>query len=130
MARTGRPPGKRRAPLPDKKQCRGCGRTFPLAPYYFARHATCLYGFHARCRECVLLGRKGERHASAEERAELSWPAYRARAPLRPGQRCDECCGMSHRRPADGCPRCSLPYEPLPPLELVTRRSYEPAVAV
>jgi hypothetical protein len=129
MARTGRPPGSRNAP-PSKKECRGCKRTFPLAPFYFARHPTCLYGYHSRCRECVLLGRGNEYGRSAEEREELRARKWRARAPLKPGQRCDECCGMSHRRPQAGCPRCSLPYEPLPPLELVTHRSYEAAVPI
>lgn len=115
MARTGRPPGKPQ-PVPDKKQCRGCGRTFPLAPYYFARHATCAHGFHARCRECVMLGKKSEPDVVDERPA------------LRPGQRCDRCCGMSHRRPKAGCPRCRAAYAPLPPVELVTRRSFERAV--
>jgi len=130
MARTGRPPATRKAPAPETKECRGCGRTFPLAPFYFARHASCLHGFHARCRECVLLGKREGYGRTSEQQAELRWQAYRARAPLRPGQRCDECCGMSHRRPPEGCPRCSAPYAPLPPVELVTHRSYEPAVAV
>lgn len=133
MARTGRPRGK--AAREETRTCLGCGRTMPLALHYFAHHSSCRGGFHARCRECVLLGKKADR-GDWEESWPVQWWEARAvrqamaRPALKTGQRCEVCCGLSHRRPESGCPRCSAPYAPLPPLELVTHRSYEPAVAV
>lgn len=32
--------------------------------------------------------------------------------PLKPGERCDKCEGMCHRRPRTGCPRCGEDWGP------------------
>lgn len=125
-----RPPAPPRAPRPPEleRTCLGCKGLFPLEVEHFARHASCRGGFSARCRDCVSLGKKATRLEVTAAEAEAR--RRELRGPLRPGQRCDECAGLSHRRPRAGCTRCKGAYAPLEPLELVTHRAYEPRVCV
>jgi hypothetical protein len=105
------------------RECKTCKRVLPLTREHFGLHDHGRDGFNPHCRVCYRLRKKAHRLAEQARRAQ-------ALPPLAPGQICDECCDLGHRRPAAGCPRCKLAYVPLPPVELVTRRSYEPAVAV
>jgi hypothetical protein len=106
-----------------RRECRGCKQEFPLTREHFGRHQHGRDGYHPHCRTCCRTRKKAQRAREAERRAGI-------RPPLPPGQLCDECCGLGHRRPFAGCPRCGLAYVLEPPVELVTRRAYEPAVAI
>jgi hypothetical protein len=105
-----------------RRECRTCKRKLPLNSENFGRHDHGRDGYHPHCRACCRVRKKAHRAARAARRA-------MNRPPLLPGQTCDECFDLGHRRPFAGCPRCKLAHVPLPPIELVTRRSYEAAIA-
>ena len=105
------------------RECRTCKQKLPLTPEHFGRHDHGIDGFNPNCRPCYRARQRRHRARQAAQRTQ----AY---APLAPGQICDECFGLGHRRPFAGCPRCKLAHVPLPPVELVTRVSYEPVVAI
>lgn len=89
-----------------------------LTAEHFAPHATSKGGFKGRCRDCLrLYNRWNEEKRQRELEAIKVTPQ-----PLKAGERCRECEGMPHRRPAEGCPRCRLPYQPLPPVQPVLRK--------
>ena len=111
---------------PIRRMCRDCKRKLPLDREHFAVHANCLGGFNTRCLPCL----RAAKRASARNLRALRARIKARSVPLAPGQICPECFDLGHRRPFAGCPRCKLAHVPLPPIELVTRRSWEPAVAV
>lgn len=104
--------------LPEThRECHGI--VLPLTLENFALHSTGRNGYMKRCRECVKV---------AKRIWQKQHPKLKELPPLKPGERCRECEGLAHRRPATGCPRCRLPFEAEPPVELVFRRSYQAAV--
>jgi len=105
------------------RECRTCKRVLPLTGEHYGRHDHGRDGYHPHCRVCCRARKRAHRALQAARRAQ-------ACGPLAPGQICPECADLGHRRPLSGCPRCKLAHVPLPPVELVTRRSYEAAVAV
>jgi len=108
------------------RQCRDCKRRLPLNREHFGLHPKCRGGFNLRCLPCLRASKRASARALRNLRARMAL----RHAPLAPGQICPECFGLPHRRPFAGCPRCKLAHAPLPPVELVTRRSYEAPVAV
>lgn len=105
------------------RRCSTCKQVFPLTREHFGLHSHGRDGFSPLCRTCYRARHRRNRALQKARRAQGC-------VPLAPGQICDKCCGLAHRRPRRGCPRCKLAHVPLPPVELVTRRSYEPAVAI
>jgi hypothetical protein len=109
-----------KSPPETWRECRGCKRMLELTLANFAPHKTGRNGWQPKCRQCMTEFKRAWRKLNPRYRTEPK--------PLKPGQVCDECFDLGHRRPADGCSRCRQPYESLPPIELVTRRSFERAV--
>ena len=107
------------------RECRGCKVKLELTLANFGLHRTGANGWMPRCRGCMSALKRAW---SKKHRDELAKARLEAAPPLKAGQICPECCDLSHRRPRFGCPRCRAPYESLPPIELVTRRSFERAV--
>lgn len=106
--------------LPEAfRECHGI--VLPLTLEYFSPHRTGRNGWQPRCRVCIRAEKRAWKKAH-----DAAHP--KALEPLKAGERCRECEGMGHRRPAAGCPRCGLPYVPEPRVELVTHRTYERAV--
>lgn len=68
----------------------------------------------ARCTLCMQRYKRAWRKADELRKA--------AAVPFKPGDHCNVCEGLAHRRPLDGCPRCKLAYVPLPPVEPVLRK--------
>jgi hypothetical protein len=109
-------------PLPEAfRECRSCHDVLPCTLEHFGKHLTCRGGLNTQCITCVRAGKRLSRKY-------LEALREKAPPPLKPGQRCPKCEGLTHRRPLTGCPRCHLAYEAEPPVELVTHRSYERAV--
>jgi hypothetical protein len=108
-------------PPETHRECSSCHLTFELTLANFAKHKTCRGGFNRQCKSCI---RAGKRQSAKHLRAIRA----SAPAPLRMGQECPDCCGMSHRRPETGCARCGGAYAPESLPELQTRRHWSYAV--
>lgn len=107
------------------RRCMGCRRDLKMCPENFGPHKTGVGGYQPRCRKCMAASSRMHHKLRKEEIARIR--ALNA-PPLKPGQICDHCFDLSHRRPLSGCPRCKLEFAPLAPVELVLYRNYERAV--
>lgn len=119
-----------KSPPEHVRECRGCSRVYPLAEAYWPRHETCRNGFDTYCKPCRQARKKAWK---LEHRAKLRLihtpvdnpqRAHRGHAE-RVGKHCGQCYGQAHRRPRFVVCKCGLRFEPLPPIELVTRTYYD-----
>jgi len=103
-----------KSPPETQRECRGCKIVKPLDLRYYQHHRTGRNGWQPRCRLCMTEFKREWRKTHPRKAKELP--------PLKPGERCLECEGMTHRRPPNGCPRCKLAYVPEAKIEPVLRK--------
>ncbi len=105
-----------KGPVPTERACTDCHVVYACTLEHFCKNPTCVGGLSPQCRGCTRI-RKRESQLRGRARV-LAVRRRQERRPLREGEICPACHGLSHRVIEGQCWRCGLDYAPEPPVDV------------